>query len=178
MISADPIVAGPAALAEAKAYLRASSGGEDAVIERLIPTALELCERFTGQVLVAREFRETLPASAAWIRLGRRPVQAITAIEAVDGSGSVMLPSAAYSVDVDAGGSGWIRAAGSVEHRVLRARYTAGLSPDWEGLPEPLAQGVLRLTGHLFAQRGGQGEGEPPAAVTALWRPYRQLRVA
>jgi uncharacterized phiE125 gp8 family phage protein len=60
----------------------------------------------------------------------------------------------------------------------MRVRYSAGLAADWAGLPEPLTQGVLRLTGHLFASRSGNGEGEPPAAVTALWRPYRLLRVA
>jgi hypothetical protein len=36
---------------------------------------------------------------------------------------------------------------------------------------------VLRLVAHLFTSRDGPG-GDPPAAVTALWRPYRRLRLA
>ena len=53
--------------------------------------------------------------------------------------------------------------------------YTAGLAADWAGLPAPIAQGVVRLIGHLYAERDG---GPPPAAVTALWRPYRRLMLA
>ncbi|MEO7750897.1 MAG: head-tail connector protein, partial [Sphingomicrobium sp.] len=48
---------------------------------------------------------------------------------------------------------------------------------DENGVPEPIRQGVLRLTAHLFSARDGAG-GEPPAAVTALWRPYRRLRLS
>jgi hypothetical protein len=52
-----------------------------------------------------------------------------------------------------------------------------GIALDPNGVPEPIRQGVLRLVGHLFAVRDG-ADGEPPAAVTALWRPYRRLRLA
>ena len=45
------------------------------------------------------------------------------------------------------------------------------------GIPEPIRQGVLRLVAHLFAARD-DGGGEMPAAVTALWRPYRRMRLA
>jgi hypothetical protein len=51
------------------------------------------------------------------------------------------------------------------------------LAIDPNGVPEPLRQGILRLITHLFATRDGTG-GEPPAAVTALWRPYRRMRLA
>jgi uncharacterized phiE125 gp8 family phage protein len=110
VIIADPIATGGTALAEAKAYLRVTGGGEDIVIERLLGTALELCEHFTGQVLLARTIVETLPAKAAWTRLGRRPVAAIIGVEAVTPEAAVALPSDAYATDIDAGGSGWVRA--------------------------------------------------------------------
>jgi uncharacterized phiE125 gp8 family phage protein len=177
VIVGDPIAPGAAALAEAKAYLRAGHGGEDALIERLLGSAVELCERFTGQVLLARGFVETVPASARWLRLGQRPVQAITGVDAVVKGSAGALVEAAYSIDIDAGGCGWVRVLDAGQGRSLRVHYTAGLAADWGELPEPLAQGVLRLTGHLYAERSG-GDTAPPAAVTALWRPYRLLRVA
>jgi uncharacterized phiE125 gp8 family phage protein len=177
MTRGDSIVAGPAAQAEAKLFLRAGSAAEDALIERLLVSALELCEAFTGQVTLARGFVETLPARTVWARLSRRPVSAITSVEAIDAEG-VPLPAGAYQTDIDAAECGWVRVTGAGDPRAIRVRYRAGLAADWTELPEPLAQGALRLTGHLFAHRAGQSDGEPPAAVTALWRPYRLLRVA
>jgi hypothetical protein len=42
----------------------------------------------------------------------------------------------------------------------------------------PLRQGVVRLAAHLYAERDGPELGGPPAAVTALWRPWRRMRLA
>jgi len=56
----------------------------------------------------------------------------------------------------------------------LRVSGTVGMAESQSDVPEPIRQGVLRLVAHLFATRDGSG-GEPPAAVTALWRPYRRL---
>ena len=53
----------------------------------------------------------------------------------------------------------------------MRVGGTAGIALEQNGVPEPIRQGVLRLVAHLFAARDG-GDGAPPAAVTALWRPY------
>ena len=41
----------------------------------------------------------------------------------------------------------------------------------------PYRPRLLRLVAHLFASRDEDG-GEPPAAVTALWRPYRRMRLS
>jgi uncharacterized phiE125 gp8 family phage protein len=59
----------------------------------------------------------------------------------------------------------------------VRVTGTAGIATDENGVPEPIRQGVLRLVAHLFSSRDGAG-GDPPAAVTALWRPYRRMRLA
>jgi uncharacterized phiE125 gp8 family phage protein len=54
---------------------------------------------------------------------------------------------------------------------------SAGMADHENGVPEPIRQGVLRLVSHLFTSRDGEG-GEVPAAVTALWRPYRRMRIS
>lgn len=51
------------------------------------------------------------------------------------------------------------------------------LSPDWNAVPEPLRQGIVRLVAHLFSHRDAADAGPPPTAVAALWRPYRQMRL-
>lgn len=179
MVTGEPIAAGAAALAEAKTYLRVFGQDEDALIERLIASALDFCEQFTGRVLLARAFSEMLPsADAGWRRLARSPVRAITSAEAVDGAGgAAALPAEAYAIDIDARGDGWVRVTAPGGARRVRVGYQAGLAAQWEELPEALVQGAIRLAAHLYTVRDGKDDKGPPAAVAALWRPYRRLRL-
>lgn len=178
MISGDPLVAGAAALGEAKAYLRVEGSEEDAMLERLIGSAAELCERFLQQALLRRGFSETLELSGAWTRLGMAPVQSISAVEGVRSDGSTVAISAdSYAIDIDAHGEGWVRVSQVDDAVRIKVKYQAGVAADWASLPEALRQGMVRLTAHLFTHRDGPGDAGPPAAVTALWRPWRRMRI-
>ena len=165
------------ALAEVKAYLRVDGAGEDAAIAGLVSAAAAVCEAFGGVTLLAREFDETLNGGPAWMRLARTPVRSIMAVSDAEGS---LLPIEAFATDIDADGDGWVRRlavadlVGAASAR-MRVRYRAGLSETWGGLPAPLRQGVVRLASHLYVNRDGAGDVVPPAAVTALWRPYRRM---
>jgi len=174
---ATNIAVAAVSMAEAQAYARVETGEEEALLAGLVRSASALCESFVGQVLIARPFEETLPATGGWQRLNLTPVRTIDAVVslAFDGS-SVALAADEYEIDIDSRGDGWVRA---LESRVgrLQVSGTAGLASEPNGVPEPLRQGILRLIAHLFATRDGSG-GEPPAAVTALWRPYRRMRLA
>ena len=165
----------PVSLAEVQAYARIETGEEEGLLAGLIRSASGLCEAFTGQLLMARGFEEMLPSGGGWQRLGMTPVRAIETVEriAVDGSAVALLPGE-FEIDIDSRGDGWVRVLG--EGRV-RVTGQAGMASDANGVPEPLRQGILRLVAHLHSSRDGEG-GEPPAAVTALWRPYRRMRLA
>lgn len=172
-----------AAVAEAKAYLRVEGTHEDALIGRLAASAAALCEAFVGQWLIAREGVETVPVRPGWQKLRATPVGAILGIDglAADGSATA-LPPDGYEIDIDAAGGGWVRLRSSgpstsfgATARRARVRFEAGLAADWADLPEPLRQGVVRLTAHLYAHRSQEGGAGPPAAVTALWRPWRRV---
>jgi len=129
-------------------------------------------------VVVARDVAEMLSASGTWQRLSAGPVRAIGTVERIGADGSaVVLGAADYAVDIDAEGGGWVRLTGGASTGRVRVTATVGLASDRNAVPEPLRQGIVRLVGHLFAQRDG-GSGEPPAAVTALWRPYRRMRLS
>ena len=160
------------ALADAKAYLRVDGTGEDAAIAALVRAAAAACEAFGGVTLLTRSFEETVDANGAWVRLARTPVREIAGV--VDAGGAA-LPTSAFSTDVDANGDGWVRL--YVRAARVRVRYRAGLAESWGDLPAPLTGGVVRLAAHLWAGREGAGDGPPPAAVTALWRPYRRMRL-
>ena len=167
----------PVSLAEAQAYVRIETGEEEAVLAGLLRSASAMCEQFIGQTLVAHGFDETLRATSQWQRLGLTPVRSIGAVAQVaeDGSENI-LPADAFAIDVDASGDGWVRLVGAVDTALIKVSAVAGMAEGSNGVPEPLRQGIVRLTAHLFNARDGDG-GEPPAAVTALWRPYRRMRL-
>jgi uncharacterized phiE125 gp8 family phage protein len=176
MVTGEAFNPGADALGEAKACLRVVGGDEDALAERLLRSAGEICEQFTGKVLLAREFRETVAASAAWQRLRRVPVQSITAVEGLRPDGlAAALPVDAYRIDIDARGDGWIRVTAAGEATRVRVTYQAGLAAQWSGAPEALRQGIVRLAAHFYTHRDAAEGGAPPAAVSALWRPWRRL---
>lgn len=176
MVTGEAFDPGADALGEAKAYLRMAGSEEDALAARLLRAAGELCEQFTGKVLLAREFQETVAASAAWQRLRRSPVQAITAVEGLRPGGlAAALPADAYAIDIDGRGDGWIRVTAAGEATRVRVTYGAGLAAEWSGAPEALRQGIVRLAAHFYSHRDQEAGGPPPAAVTALWRPWRRL---
>jgi uncharacterized phiE125 gp8 family phage protein len=178
MLSAAPIVLPEAAMAEAKAYLRIVGTDEDALVARLMRSAAELCEQFTGQVLIARAFTELLAAPAAWARLGATPVRAISGVEALSAEGAaVPLAAVAYAIDIDANGDGWVRVTDAGAAKRVRVSFEAGMASQWSGVPETLRQGTVRLAAHLYTKRDAADDIGPPAAVTALWRPWRRMRL-
>ncbi|TMJ18689.1 MAG: hypothetical protein E6G92_02275 [Alphaproteobacteria bacterium] len=173
MIVIEEPPAPAAALAEVKAYLRIGHDGEDALLAGLIGAAGEACEAFTRRALMVRELIETLPGTGAWTRLGAAPVMAITAVAA----GDVPLAPGDYAVDIDSAGEGWVRLLRPIEAGRVSVAYRAGMAADPGRLPEALRHGIVRLAAHLYTIRDGGGPREPPAAVTALWRPWRRLRL-
>lgn len=165
-------------LSEAQAFVRVETGEEEAILAGLVRTASALCEAFLHQVVIARAFSETVPLSASWQRLQAAPVRSIEQVEAIadDGTATTLLAEA-FAIDIDSSGDGWVRVTGTSAGKRLRVTGIAGMALDPNAVPEPIRQGVLRLVAYLFASRDGSG-GEPPAAVTALWRPYRRMRLA
>ncbi len=166
----------PVATEEAKAFLRVEGSAEDAVIAGLVRSAAELCETFTGRALVTRPVREVMAGTGGWQRLRAGPVQAIEGAAALGEDGAVTpLAAGDYQIDIDAAGDGWVRLPAGMKR--VEVAYQAGLAADPNGVPETLRHGIVRLAAHLYAHRGDAEGAGPPAAVTALWRPWRRVRL-
>jgi uncharacterized phiE125 gp8 family phage protein len=165
------------AVAAVKARLRVALDDEDALIAAFAETALGLAEQFTGQALIAREMALELPVYCGWQRLAGTPVRAIETIEtlASDGTPS-LLPLIDYAVDIDACGNGWVRIADAGGAGRVRVTMIAGLADGWNTVPAAIREGVAMLAAYLYAAR--DVSQPPPAAITALWRPYRQIALA
>ena len=172
-----PAAASAAARDAAKTHLRIAPSDENPLIDGLAATALALCEAFNGGAIIARDWTAILPAAPTWQRLGTAPVYTIDAIEGLPAEGAAFaLPTSAYAIDIDAEGEGWVRVIAPGAAGRVRVRFGAGGASGWDDLPPPLAQGVVLLIAHLFDAR--EGGAEPPAAIAALWRPWRRLRLA
>ncbi|MCU6455866.1 hypothetical protein LPN01_17440 [Sphingomonas sp. A2-49] len=173
--AAMPAAAVAGAAAAAGAYLRIAEA-PDAVLTRAAGSALALAETFCGQRLIARGCEDVIGTAQGWRRLASSPVRAIDALAGVPVAGvRFALPVDAYAVDIDAEGFGWVRATATGAATRVAVAYTAGLAETWDALPEPLMQGIVLLTTHLFEHRAGTTA--PPAAIAALWRPWRRMRL-
>ena len=180
MIEGEDLALPPEAAGAAKAYLRVERADEDDLIAGLVLAAAELCEAFIGRPLLERDFIETIPAGRAWRRLGFGPVRSITQVRAIAGDGAEQVLAAQdYGIDIDRRGDGWVRTTAPAGARRIRVEYRAGLAAGWAQVPAALRQGVLRLAAHFYTSRASEGPNSnaPPAAVTALWRPFRRLRL-
>ncbi len=179
MLSLQPLSLDSDMLDEAKAYLRLETDEEDAPLGAIILAAIGHAEAFTRQILIRREVTEIRSARSDWQRLGATPVYALTSASGIPADGaSFLLAVSSYSFDIDNNGDGFLRvmqpgAAGRVE-----VHYQAGIAQSWSALPEPLRLGILRLTGHLHLHRDAADEAGPPAAVAALLRPWRRMRLS
>jgi uncharacterized phiE125 gp8 family phage protein len=174
--SATPPDVTPISLEDVKAHLRITLSEDDALIAGLIRAATDMAEGFIGHPLIQRDCRDILPARGDWQKLAQGPVQSITLVEGVPAEGSIFaLPLADYAMDIDAGGTGWVRVLNKGSAGRIRATYRAGIAANPNAVPEAIRLGLLHMTAHLFANR--DSGVEPPAAIVALWRPYRRMRL-
>jgi uncharacterized phiE125 gp8 family phage protein len=170
---AGPLVVG---LAECKAALRLERDDEDALLAGHIRTAMALCEAFIGQWLMTREGEQRLACDLAWQRLQAGPVQVISGVFVAGEA----LAAGHWEQDIGADGTGWVRLIAlpaNASASTMVVRFRAGLGADWNDVPEPLRAGVVRLVSHFFSHRDAADAGPPPAAVAALWRPWRRLQL-
>ena len=175
-----PAVLAGAALGELKDWLAITTSGDDVALSALLRTVLETCEAFTGAMPLVQLCEEVVPAAAGWQGLATRPVQAVTWVEGLPVTGArFAIPVADYAIDLDADGGARFRLVRIGDADRVAVRFTAGLAAGWADLPESLRHGVLRLAAHHYRQRESDGpQLMPPAAVAALWRPWRRMRVA
>lgn len=168
-----------AALDELKQWLGITRIDEDGQLAGLLKTSLEICEAFTGQVPIETGFEEIHAGTNGWTRLSTCPVRAITAVETVD-AGGLRLPLAvsSYEVELAADGSGLFRLLQPASEAKIAITFVAGIAADWASAPDAIKHGIIRLAAHHYLGRDNGDTSGPPASVAALWRPWKQVRLA
>lgn len=174
-----PPVFAPEALDELKNWLAISTPQDDVSLTALLRSAAEMCEAFTRQMPLETRCEEVLRAAHDWQCLSTTPVQSVTAVEMVlpDGTRSA-LASGDYAIDLTVDGGARIRLLSPATSGRIAVQFTAGIAPSWGVLPDGLRHGIIRLAAHNYRQRDlDTVKSVPPAAVAALWSPWRKLRL-
>lgn len=168
-----------AALDELKDWLAITTTRDDTGLSALLRSAVEMCETFTGRMPLQAQCEEVLPSTSHWQCLATHPVLAVTGCEAIEQDGTrIMLAPQDYAVELEADGSARIRILRPALASRFAVIFTAGMGADWPGLPEGLRHGILRLAAHNYRQRDlDKVSPVPPAAIAALWHPWRLLRL-
>ncbi len=170
-----------AALEELKDWLSITRNTEDAMLEGMLHASLALCEAFTGQMAVEQIVQERNTARSGIVQLSARPVRFLVSMAKVQASGvpvSLLPDEYELSLSDDAVGSVRIKmASGSLAYET---ETVAGIAANWETAPQALKQGIIRMAAHLYRDRDSASSKAmpPPASVTALWKPWRTMRLA
>lgn len=165
-------------VADAKKHLRVDDSDDDALIAGQLSAAVDMIERYTGQVLTAKTLELV---STGWphdFDIPREPVTSIMSITYRAGDADVALAASAYrwseySPRRVLSGSAYLFIAGEV-----RTRFTAGYAPG--AAPASLVAAVKLMLGHLYANREAvisASASELPMGIEALCRGHRRIPI-
>ena len=174
----QPPVPGDAALAELKHWLGITRPNDDEALVALLATSLTICEAFTGRTPLRQTVEEWVRLDAGWQELASRPVSTLTTAAVIADDGTrTPVAVLADALEWRVGPAACIRLLRPFEGQALAVQLVTGIAADWNGLPAPLRHGIVRLAAHHFRDREGKPGAVPPASVTALWRPWREVRL-
>jgi uncharacterized phiE125 gp8 family phage protein len=179
MLTLDPVSPPAEAVEAIKAYLRIDQDDEDSLTATLTATAIRHCENFCGMILFDRGFSDRHSVSSNWQRLALTPVGSVTLVNGIALAGAPFaLPVTDYAIDIDHNRDGWVRVSQPGTALRIDVIGRAGLATDWGMIPEPLRQGIIRLVSHQLMFRDSFDDVGAPAAVAALWKPFRRMRLS
>lgn len=199
----EPPLKEPVSLAEVKAFIKIETEQEDDLLRRLIKTARQSIEAYTGRALIQQTWQFTLNAGYCCemsdetyltgtrsrgqkgIELPRSPFISLKGnpmLNETYGNREIKdyrLDTSGRTARIHFGKTlqGLTSGGGIVE-----IEYTVGYGETPESVPEPLRQAILMMVSELFEKRIGSNDnqGMPPLlnqAVVDLIKPYRSIRL-
>ncbi|MDZ3830343.1 MAG: hypothetical protein U0S50_00830 [Sphingopyxis sp.] len=165
----------PVSLNEARRWMRMGADDEDAVVAQIVRAATNICEAFVGRALIVRPIEEVVALDGGAVRLAMRPVVAVDGVALLPpGGDAVALDPGGYGVAIGRDGAARVTVHERRDAARARIAYRAGMADSANGIPEAIRQGIIRMAQYLHLARDGD-DAAPPAAVAALWQPWRRL---
>ncbi|WP_373047183.1 head-tail connector protein [Vulgatibacter sp.] len=170
--------ASPVTLQEAKDYLRVDGADEDSTIQRLIDSAVEYSQEYTGRQLCTATLRLVLDAFPCGreLELPRAPLRSVTSVQYYDEAGQLQtLEAAAYHEDtvtmpgrlVLAAGQSW--PATQCRPGAVRIDFEAGHG-EAAAVPARIRSAILVELENGYRERGDR---DNRGTVTDLLRPFK-----
>lgn len=168
----------PVSLAQVRDWLRQNGEADDMLLLRLMRSAQDFCEAFTGQYVMVREAHWRGQVSGGrTVTLPVRPVVAVDSVRVQRGEDApLVLGPSQYHVRIEADGRARVRLDGMFGPLFIDVLYRAGLAALPAAVPEGLRHGMIRMVQHLYESRYVPTlSPHPPASVAALWQPWRRV---
>ena len=169
-------------LVTAKLHLRVDHTTDDTLITTLITVAKKMVEHYTNRVLISTTYNMYLPALYSQIAIPKAPVTALSSIKYYDSTNTQQtLSSSYYDVDLNAEFP-IIKTAYNYTYpntydraQAVDVQFIAGWTQ--ATIPQPLAQAILLIIGHLYENRQnvvvGRQVNELPQGAEMLCNAYK-----
>ena len=170
------------ALAELKTWLGISRPNEDELLVGLLQASLDMCEAFIGQAPLSQLVEERMRVHAGRYSLVSRPVTSLDSAQITYQIGDATdLDPGSFDLELPARGNACFALNKSVEGQAIALQLRAGVAASWDAIPAALRQGLIRLAAYYYRNRdrpnSTKKDDAPPSSVTALWRPWRTVRL-
>lgn len=178
-----PPAALPVSVVDAKAHLRLTHDGEDALVADLIAAAGAFVAEDAGIALINQVLRLSLSDRPAEpVALPRHPIARIETVTVYDGDGSpTVLEGAQYRFDMMRKPARLSFEPGAVPRQTngIEIDFVAGFGDAAADIPHTLRRAVLALVSHWYELRGAYGPSDQPVSVPVhyarLIRPWRRV---
>lgn len=179
----------PLTMEQVKQWLNVQFDDHDALIQRLLKSGRQECEKFTGLALFPQVwdvFFDEFPTDGGPLKIYPAPVLDVEGI--FYGAGGDELAAATYVLDAAtrptrialANGASWpnvTKAANTVRVRVRSGLVDPEASPETGEVPEDLNDGILLMIGAGYLQREniviGQAVNILQHGAFEKWKPHR-----
>lgn len=175
----------PVTVNDAKAHMRVTHDGEDALIGELIDAAGRFLTEDIGVALTDQDWRLSLSDPPPGpIALSRHPVTSIIAVTVYDAEGApTLLDGSAYRLDVRARPATLTFEPGAVPAATngIEIDFRAGFGATAVEVPDTLRRAVLALVAHWYEFRAVYDAADQPVAIpmaySRLVRAWRRIGI-
>lgn len=178
----------PVTTQDAKDWCRISNNSDDVIVGALIKAARQYTENVTSRLLLTQTVQLTLDEFPACIHIERTPIQSVTLLQYVDGTGTLQtLDPSVYQVDLNSDPVRIMPAYGEVwpttrsQLAAVKVTFVAGYGSQPSDVPLPIRQAILLLVASMYDQRSETSDGKEvktvPFGFTALTSSFRAVYI-